>query len=88
MTTNEINGTDVKLSKLSLTGDFDGDGIPDTIFQNNVSRLTHQVIDSLPYYDWDARVKYLFQVYADVILTVKTKRLIHYILAQDKDFTV
>jgi len=38
-----------KLRKLFVVGDFDGDGIIDTLFQHNYSWLTKTEIDSFPY---------------------------------------
>lgn len=62
-----------KLKKLFVVGDFDGDGIKDTIFQYNFSQLTKTEIDNAadPFQnDWDAVVKWFYDQDADVNLTL------------------
>lgn len=62
-----------KLQKLSVTGDFDGDGKSDTIFQHNYSRLRSVEIDSAadPYQnEWDTVANWFYRQHADLYLTM------------------
>ena len=74
----EIRGTMQKTDttyvypdKFSVTGDFDGDGKTDTLVQNNISKITGQSIDSIPYFnDWDSLVQFIDSAGSDVVLTI------------------
>ncbi len=62
-----------KLEKLFVTGDFDGDGKRDTIYQHNFSRLTNTEIDCSadPFQnEWDTVVKWFHDQDANVYLTI------------------
>ncbi len=65
-----------KLRKLSISGDFDGDGKSETLYQHNYSRLTKSEIDSAadPYReDWDNTVtNWFYNQQADVYLALGT----------------
>lgn len=57
--------------KLSVTGDFDGDGKTDTLVQNIVSKLSGRSIDSIPdFNDWDSLLQFSEKAGAEVILTL------------------
>jgi hypothetical protein len=61
------------LKKLFVTGDFDGDGRGDTIFQHTFSRMTRTEIDNSAdpsQNEWDVVVKWFFDRDADVYLTL------------------
>ncbi|MBK6962501.1 MAG: hypothetical protein IPH20_00860 [Bacteroidales bacterium] len=63
--------TYIHIDKLSVTGDFDGDGKTDTLVQNNISKITGQSIDSIPYFnDWDSLVQFIDSIGSDVVLTM------------------
>jgi hypothetical protein len=65
-----------KLNKLFTTGDFDGDGKTDTIFQHNCSELDHTEIDTAPdpiKNDWYSVVQWFDQQYSDVYLCINKK---------------
>lgn len=62
-----------KLDKLSIVGDFDGDGKQDTIFQHNYSKLTKTEIEysADPFQnEWDSVVKWFYDQDADLYLTL------------------
>ena len=62
-----------KLQKLFVSGDFDGDGKRDTIFQHNYSRLTKTEIEfsADPFQnEWDTVVKWFYDHDADLYLTI------------------
>lgn len=62
-----------KLKKLYVVGDFDGDRKPDTIFQNNYSRLTKSEIEysADPFQnEWDTVVNWFYDQDANVYLTI------------------
>lgn len=62
-----------KLEKLWVTGDFDGDGNQDTLYQHNFSRLTKTEIDSSadPFEnDWDSFSKWFYDQEANVYLKI------------------
>lgn len=64
-----------KLKKLFVVGDFDGDGVKDTIFQHNYSLLTKAEIDNAadPFQnDWDIVEKWFYDQDPDVNLTINT----------------
>jgi len=67
-----------ELKKLFVTGDFDGDGTKDTLFQHNFSRLTGTEIEfsADPFQnEWDTVVYWFFRQESDVYLALnKTKR--------------
>ena len=67
----DIQDTLVYLKKLSLVGDFDGDGKLDTIYQNVINEKTKQQIDYFPSKQWDSIENYFNKIGADVILTLK-----------------
>lgn len=68
------NDSIVYLKKLSITGDFDGDGKTDTIHQDVVNRKTHKPIDSFPSAEWDSIQNYFGRIDAEVILTTSDKK--------------
>lgn len=60
------------LEKKILTGDFNGDGIQDTIFQHNINSETGQSIDSCPdpwKHEWDSVVMYFSRNYSRITLS-------------------
>ncbi len=62
-----------KLTKLYVTGDFDGDSKEDTIYQHNFSKLFNTEIDSSadPFYNaWDTVAKWFYNQQSDVYLTI------------------
>ncbi|MES2656894.1 MAG: hypothetical protein V4620_14960 [Bacteroidota bacterium] len=74
----KTNKTDVipikysTLDKLFITGYFNNDRILDTLYQNNMSDLTHRVIDSFPDPDnneWDSIVDYFYHQQSNIIVT-------------------
>ncbi|WP_291083560.1 hypothetical protein [Flavobacterium sp. BFFFF1] len=69
-----VEDTLVYLKKLSVTGDFDGDGKQDTIYQNTLSGITHQFVDSFPASAWDSIQIYFDRIDADVFLTVRNRK--------------
>ena len=76
-----------KLKKLFLIGDFDGDGIKDTIFQHNFSKRTKTEIKNSadPFQDdWETVVKWFYDQDADVNLTLNKKNtdILHLGVAQ------
>ena len=61
---------------LILTGDFNGDGQRDTLFENTINSQTGLPIDSFPdpwKHDWDTVVGYAYQHYFDLILSLSIK---------------
>ena len=69
-----LKETYVLLDKLSITGDFDGDGTTDTLYQNNISGITKLPIDSFPDSQWDSIENYFSKIDADVILTLSNQK--------------
>lgn len=63
----------VYLRNLSLTGDFNGDGVLDTIYQNVINKTTRQPIHYFPNSQWDSIEIYFDKMNADVILTIKNQ---------------
>lgn len=64
------------LEKMSVTGDFNGDGIQDTIFQHNINAETGLSIDSCPdpwKHEWDSVVTYLSKNHSRVTLSSSLK---------------
>ena len=64
-----------KLDKLFVIGDFDGNGIQDTIFQHNYSRLTKSEIEysADPFQnEWDTVVNWFYEQGADLFLTMNS----------------
>ena len=62
-----------KLNKLFVVGDFDGDGIRDTVFQHTVSLRTGKEIVHTPdpfQHEWDNMVKWFDDQEAEVYLTM------------------
>lgn len=64
----------VHLQKLTITGDFDGDGKSDTICQNTISKSTREEITSFPENQWDSIERYFDRLEADVTLTLKNRK--------------
>jgi hypothetical protein len=64
----------VHLEKLTITGDFDGDGKADTLFQNTINKNTKVSIDSFPNNQWDSLETYFYKIDADVILTLSNRK--------------
>lgn len=64
----------IHIDKLSLTGDFDGDGKMDTIIENNISGLNKKQIDSFPDNQWDSLDNYFSKIDADVCLILKKRK--------------
>ena len=65
------------LNKLHITGDFDGDKIPDTIYQHNYSTLRKKEIVNSPdpaKEDWDSIVKWFYREESDVYLSLNKKK--------------
>lgn len=66
----------LKLEKLFVEGNFDGDKKVDTIYQHNFSNLQKKEIDFAPNpmkTDWDEVVKWFYHQEADVTLTLNKK---------------
>lgn len=66
-----------KLNKLTVTGDFDGDKITDTLYQHNFSKLTHVEIDSSlsPFEnEWDEVIHWFYDQDSDVYLTLNNAK--------------
>ena len=64
------------LQKLSIAGDFDGDGQKEILFQHNFSKLTKKEIDYAadPYAnDWDTVVQWFDHQQADIYLALNKK---------------
>ena len=62
-----------KLKKLFVTGDFDGDGKLDTIYQHNFSRMTKTEIEYSAdpiQNEWDTVVKWFYDQDANLYLTI------------------
>lgn len=60
------------LEKKMLTGDFNGDGIQDTIFQHNINAETGLSIDSCPdpwKYEWDSVAMYFSRNHSQITLS-------------------
>lgn len=68
-----IKTTFFYLKKLSVTGDFDGDGKIDTLCQNTINELTKQPIDSFPDSQWNSIENYFWLMKADVQLFMNNK---------------
>lgn len=67
-----------ELEKLSVVGDFSGNGKADTIVQHNYSRLRKTEIDSSPdpqRNDWDTVVKWFYAEDSELFLTSTQKML-------------
>ncbi|MGV7105107.1 hypothetical protein [Flavobacterium sp. U410] len=64
----------VYLKRLSLIGDFDGDGRTDTISQNLINKKSKLQIDYFPSSQWDSIENYFDKIEAEVILTVKNHK--------------
>lgn len=65
----------VHLDKLSITGDFDGDGKIDTLVENNISGLNKLSIDSIPNYsEWDSLARFFDRVESDLILSLVNRK--------------
>jgi len=62
------------LNKLFITGDFNGKGKSDTIFQNIISKSRNIPIDSFPYNYWDLTCDFFNKMNSDIILTVSDKK--------------
>lgn len=61
-----------RLDKLSLTGDFNGDGKTDTLFQHNLNTETGLSIDSFPdpmKHEWDSVLMYFTRNYSRISLS-------------------
>lgn len=75
----ETKGENIKLhplKKLSVTGDFDGDGKPDTLLQHNYSLLAKAEIGYAadPFEnDWDSVVNWFYDQDAEVYLARKNR---------------
>ncbi len=69
----ELKNTFFHLKKLSITGDFDGDGKVDTLCQNTINELTKQTIDSFPDSQWNSIENYFGLMNADVQLFMSNK---------------
>ena len=66
-----------KLKKFFVVGDFDGDGIKDTIVQHNFSKLRKAEIDNSPdpfQNDWEIVEKWFYEQDPDLNLTFKKHR--------------
>lgn len=61
------------LNKLSIIGDFDGDGKKDTLYQNTVNQINQSSIDSFADNQWDSIENYFYKINADVILTIANR---------------
>jgi outer membrane lipoprotein-sorting protein len=62
-----------KLKKLSVVGDFDGDGKQDSVFQHTYSRQAQSEIDYSPdplQNEWDTVAQWFYDQKADVYLTL------------------
>jgi hypothetical protein len=73
---NKSNENFLKLEKLIVVGNFDGDKKVDTIYQHNFSSLQKKEIDLAPNpmkTDWDEVVKWFYNQDADVKLTLNKK---------------
>ncbi|MEI7596085.1 MAG: hypothetical protein WCK02_10085 [Bacteroidota bacterium] len=74
----KINKAELKfvhLNKLSVTGDFDGDGKKDTLVENNISGLNKMPIDSIPNYsEWDSLARYFDSIESDLILSLINRK--------------
>ncbi len=68
-----IKNTFFHLKKLSITGDFDGDGKIDTLCQNTINELTKQPIDSFPDSQWNSIENYFGLMNSDVQLFMSNK---------------
>lgn len=65
----------VYLKKLSITGDFNGDGKLDTINQNVINEMTHELINSFPNsVNEESMQRYFDKMNADIILTMKNRK--------------
>jgi hypothetical protein len=64
----------IHLSKLSINGDFDGDGKTDTLFQNTINKTSKVQIDSFPDNKWDSIENYFYKINSDVILTISNRQ--------------
>lgn len=67
-----------KLKKLSVIGDFDGDGKQDTLFEHNYSKLTKTEIENAadPFQiEWDSVVKWFYKQKPDLYLRINIKNL-------------
>jgi hypothetical protein len=65
------------LRKLSLTGNFDGDGKTDTLLQDNISRRINSAIDTFPdpfNNEWDSVVDFFYREESDVVLALKNRK--------------
>ena len=75
----------IKLTKLHLTGDFDGDGYKDSVQQNLINQITNLPIDNIPgKLDFDERTKFFDSMETDVILTSQNLNLdtLHFSVAK------
>lgn len=68
-----LKNTFFHLKKLSITGDFDGDGKVDTLSQNTINKQTKQPIDSFPDSQWNSIENYFWLMNADVQLFMSNK---------------
>lgn len=64
----------VQLHSHSLSGDFDGDGQIDTLFQKTIDNTTSLSIDSFPETQWDSMEHFFSTHHADVILTLHNRQ--------------
>ena len=67
-----------QLAKLFVTGDFDGDQRPDTIYQSTVSGVTKKEISRAPApveNEWDTVAQWFRDQRADVVLTLSSAGL-------------
>jgi hypothetical protein len=64
----------IYLDKLFIIGDFDGDGLKDTLIQNNISGKTKMSIDSFPENQYDSLDRYFDRLEADIILKIKNQK--------------
>ena len=74
-----------KLNKLFVVGDFDGDGVQDTVFQHNYSRFKKTEIVWSPepsQNEWDVVIKWFYDHDADVYLSLNGKDTLHLGAAQ------
>lgn len=60
------------LVKLSVTGDFDGNGVMDTLRQHCISTVTGREIDSFPYSAQDSMENYFRNLESSVFLSSRT----------------
>ncbi len=61
-----------RMSRLSLTGDFDGNGVMDTLYQHCISTVTGREIDSFPYSAQDSMANYFRNLESSVFLSSRT----------------